>query len=125
MQIDSHGVSITPEIQKVLEEGYMSVHQFNLYILLLKCDVKWHKNLGTHQVALKIYLQEQTFYVVQSDPSLETAIDNAFCALQMKLAKHEDMLGVRRLFRKKIEQLMCWLKPSDKKDVIFSVNRVD
>ncbi|MEZ9832385.1 HPF/RaiA family ribosome-associated protein [Vibrio breoganii] len=119
MQITSHSVEISPQVKALIEEGYMSVHQFNLYILLLKCDVKWHKELGIYQVALKIYLQDQTFYVVHSDPKLETAIDNAFCSLQMKLAKHEDMLGIKRLFRNKLEQVMCWLNLGHKKNVSF------
>ncbi|MFC0172951.1 HPF/RaiA family ribosome-associated protein [Vibrio comitans] len=117
MQITSHNVDISSQVRALIEEGYMSIHQFNLYILLLKCDVKWHESLGKYQVALKIYLQDQTLYVMHSNSSLESALDSAFCSLQMKLAKHEDMLGIKRLLRSKLEQMMCWLNLSRRKKV--------
>ncbi|GEA51002.1 hypothetical protein VIN01S_18060 [Vibrio inusitatus NBRC 102082] len=105
MQITTHNLEITPETKRMIEEGYMSVHQFDLNILLLRCDVKFNQNFQDYEVKLKLFLDEQTFYVCDSDQDIETAIDNAFLSLQVKMMKYQDFLGVKRFLKLKFMQL--------------------
>ncbi|PMM07681.1 hypothetical protein BCT61_13690 [Vibrio breoganii] len=113
MNITNHNVEMSTEARALIEEGNMSVYQFNLYILLLKCDVKWLESEGTYQAALKVYLKDQTFIVSISDTSLETAIEKAFYSLQMKLGKHENQLELR------VDQLAAYLMPNNRKSMGF------
>ncbi|MEZ9711164.1 HPF/RaiA family ribosome-associated protein [Vibrio breoganii] len=105
MQITTHNLELTPETKLVIEEGYMSIHQFNLNILLLRCDVKFNPNFQDYEVQLKLFLDDQTFYVCHSDADLEATIDNTFLSLQVKLMKYQDFLGVKRFLKNKFVQL--------------------
>ncbi|GAM60777.1 hypothetical protein JCM19232_3719 [Vibrio ishigakensis] len=101
----------------MIQEEHMYLYRFNVFILLLKCDIEvLDAAQDTYQVTLTLYLQDQTFKIVSCDWELEDAIEEAFLSLQEKMMRHKAKLRLG-FIREKLERLWMLINPTSPKMV--------
>lgn len=117
MQINTHSVELSPKLRSMIQEEHMYLYRFNVFILLLKCDIEvLDAAQDTYQVTLTLYLQDQTFKIVSCDWELEDAIEEAFLSLQEKMMRHKAKLRLG-FIREKLERLWMLINPTSPKMV--------
>ncbi len=93
MQINTYNLELASELRSLIEEEHMYLYRFNIFILLLQCDIeKLQTTKRCYQVSLTLYLEKKTYTVVSQDRELTNAIEEAFVQLQNKLFRHETKL---------------------------------
>lgn len=112
MQINTHNLNLSPKLRSMIEEEHMYLYRFNIYILLLKCDIKMLEGVlqDTYEVCLTLYLQDQTYTIVSCDWELEDAIEQAFISLQDKMMRHKSGLRLA-MIKEKLERVWMTFHP--------------
>ncbi|GEA61920.1 hypothetical protein [Vibrio comitans] len=109
MQINTYNLTLSPDLRAIIEEEHMYLYRFNIDILLLQCDIEKLETITqTHQVSLTLYLEDRTYVIIHKDHNLESALEEAFLALQKKLMRQRIKSG-HKLLRNKVAQFLISL----------------
>ncbi|MFH0262990.1 hypothetical protein ACPV54_24965 [Vibrio mediterranei] len=115
MKITSKNVQLSPSVTSLIDGKHQDLVNRNLGLLFSSCEVIFHNGFGDYEVALKVHLDNQSFYILRTDLLLENAIEDAYLSLYYKIEKYESKQAAKQFFRSKLQSILRFLSNSKAK----------
>ncbi|MCY9854352.1 hypothetical protein [Vibrio mediterranei] len=106
MKITSKNMVLQPQTESLITNRYQDLMNRNLDLLYTRCELTFHNGFEDYEVALKVHLDTQSFYILRTDLLLDNAIEDAFLSLNHKIEKYESKLAAKRFLRTKLQAVI-------------------